>query len=63
LWRLTQGQTIIELESKTGIYFDEAGTVPFYPMKWKVVTYVNLEPTRELWKLTKTQTIDQNEVF
>jgi hypothetical protein len=22
-------------------------------MKWKVVTYINLEPTRELWKQTK----------
>jgi hypothetical protein len=26
----------------------------FYPTKWKVVTYINLEPTHELWKQTKT---------
>ena len=52
-WRLLQGQTIDEVESKTGIYFDEMGTIFFYPMKWKVVTYINLEPTRELWKQTK----------
>jgi hypothetical protein len=26
----------------------------FYPTKWKVVTYINLEPTRELWKQTRT---------
>jgi hypothetical protein len=37
----------------TGIYFDEVGTIVFYPMKWKVITYINLEPTRELWKQTK----------
>jgi hypothetical protein len=24
-------------------------------MKWKVVTYINLEPTRKLWKQTKSQ--------
>jgi methyl-accepting chemotaxis protein len=30
------------------------GTIFFYPTKWKVVTYINLEPTRELWKQTKT---------
>jgi hypothetical protein len=29
------------------------GTIMFYPTKWKVVTYINLEPTRELWKQTK----------
>jgi hypothetical protein len=52
-WRLLQGQTIDKVESKAGVYFDEMGTVFFYPMKWKVVTYSNLEPTRELWKQTK----------
>jgi hypothetical protein len=52
-WKLLQGQTVNELESKTGIYFDEVGAVLFYPTKWKIVTYINLEPTRELWKQTK----------
>jgi hypothetical protein len=52
-WRMLQGQTIDEVDSRTGIYFDEIGTVLFCPMKWKVVIYINLEPTRELWKQTK----------
>jgi hypothetical protein len=52
-WKLLQAQTIEEVKSETGIYFDEVGTVSFYPMKWKVVTYINPEPTRELWKQTK----------
>jgi hypothetical protein len=46
---------------KTGIYFDEVGTVLFYPMKWKVVTYINLEPTRGLWKQTKIHQRKVNE--
>jgi hypothetical protein len=54
-WRLLQAQTIQEMNSKTGIYFDQVGTILFYPTKWKVVTYINLEPTRELWKQTKLQ--------
>jgi methyl-accepting chemotaxis protein len=52
-WKLLQAQTIKETGSKTGIYFDEIGTVLFYPTRWTVVTYINLEPTRELWKQTK----------
>jgi hypothetical protein len=52
-WRLLQGQTIEKIDSKTGIYFDEIGTVLFYPTRWKVVSYIDLEPTRELWKQTK----------
>jgi hypothetical protein len=44
---------VYEVQSRTGIYFDEVGTVIFFPMKWKVVTYINLEPTRELWRQTK----------
>ena len=52
-WSQLQGQTVEEIESKTGIYFDEIGTVQFYPTKWKVATYINLEPTMELWRQTK----------
>jgi hypothetical protein len=52
-WRTLQAQTVQEIESKAGLYFDEMGTVSFYPTKWKVITYVNLEPTRELWRQTK----------
>jgi hypothetical protein len=53
-WVITRAQTVQEVKSKTGLYFDEIGTMKFYPTKWKVVTYINLEPTRELWKQTKT---------
>jgi hypothetical protein len=60
-WRLLQGQTIEEINSKTGIYFDEVGTISFYPMKWKVITYINLEPARELWKQTKIHQRKVNE--
>jgi hypothetical protein len=56
VWRkLLHAQTIEETKSETGIYFNEIGTLFFYPMKWKIITYVNLEPTRELWKQTKIQ--------
>jgi hypothetical protein len=54
-WRLLQAQTIQEMNSKTGMYFDQVGTMLFYPTKWKVVTYFDLVPTRELWKQTKLQ--------
>jgi hypothetical protein len=52
--RPLQSQSIEEVSSKTGLYFDEVGTMRFFPTKWKVVTYNNLEPTRELWQQTKT---------
>ena len=35
------------------IYFDELGTVRLFPMKWKFVSYIDLEPHRELWRQTK----------
>jgi hypothetical protein len=54
-WVITRAQTVQEVKSKTGLYFDEIGTMIFYPTKWKVVTYINLEPSRELWKQAKTQ--------
>jgi hypothetical protein len=60
-WDLLQGQTINKVESKTGVYFDKVGTVFFYPTKWKIVTYINLEPTRELWRQTKSQQRKANE--
>jgi hypothetical protein len=55
LYNVLQAQEVNEIQSKTGIYFDEVGTLIFYPMKWKVVTYINLKPTRELWRQTKIQ--------
>jgi hypothetical protein len=53
-WKQAHSQTVQEVSSKTGLYFDEMGTVLFYPIRWKVVTYTDLEPTLELWKQTKT---------
>jgi hypothetical protein len=52
-YKVLQAQEVDEIQSKTGIYFDEVGTLIFYPMKWKMVTCINLEPTRELWRQTK----------
>jgi hypothetical protein len=52
-WKLLQAQTIEDIKSETGISFDGIGTVSFYPMKWKLVTYIILEPTHELWRQTK----------
>jgi hypothetical protein len=42
--------TIASIESNAGLYFDEIGQVFFYPVKWKVVSYVNLKPIQMLWK-------------
>jgi hypothetical protein len=39
--------------SETGIYFDEIGQISFYPMTWKAVSYINMNPTRNLWRKVK----------
>lgn len=52
-WEMANGQEVKQLQSQTGIYFDKAGTIYFYLMQWKVVSYINLEPIKELWKSTK----------
>ena len=41
------------ITSETGIYFDEVGQISFYPMTWKVVSYIDLKPTRDLWRKVK----------
>jgi hypothetical protein len=41
------------ITSETGIYFDEVGQISFYPMTWKVVSYNDLKPTRDLWRKGK----------
>jgi hypothetical protein len=46
--------TITPIESLTGLYFDEIGSVFFYPMQWKIVSYVDLKPTQRLWRQFKT---------
>jgi len=46
--------TIALIDSPSGLYFDEMGQVFFYPTQWKVISYVNLEPTQMLWKQVKS---------
>lgn len=61
LWRtmnLTEISTEAEpkftpITSGTGIYFDHIGMINFYPVEWKLVVYVDLLPTKNLWKQTK----------
>ena len=45
------------LGTETGIYFDHIGTLYVYPSEWKVITYVELGPAKELWVNTKSQMI------
>ena len=45
--------TITQIESHTGLYFDEIEQIFFYPTQWKVVSYVNLMPTQLLWRQVK----------
>ena len=53
-WGYTKAQEVEPIETETGIYFDEIGIMRFYPIQWKVVSYINLEPTRNLWQSTKS---------
>jgi hypothetical protein len=53
LWRHVQTQQTEPLTSEAGIYYDEVGTVSFYPMTWKVVSYMNLQPTWDFWRKVK----------
>ena len=53
LCELVQTQQTEPLASDAGIYFDEAVMISFYPMTWKVVIYLNLQPTRDLWRKVK----------
>jgi hypothetical protein len=46
--------TITAIESSAGLYFDEIGSVFFYPTQWKIVSYVGLKPTQRLWRQVKT---------
>ena len=48
-----QTQQTEPLTSEAGIYFDEVGMIYFYPTTWKVVSYINLQPTRYLWRKVK----------
>jgi hypothetical protein len=51
-WRHAQTQQIEPSTSEAGIYFDEVGTISS-PMTWKVVSYLNLQPNRDLWRKVK----------
>jgi len=46
--------TIALIDSPSELYFDEMGQVFFYPTQWKVISYVNIEPTQMLWKQVKS---------
>jgi hypothetical protein len=52
-WRHVQTQQTEPLALEAGIYFDEVGIICFYPMTWKVVSYLDLQPTRDLWRNVK----------
>jgi hypothetical protein len=45
--------TITPIKSLAGLYFDEIGSVFFYPMQWKIVSYMDLKPTQRLWRQVK----------
>jgi hypothetical protein len=53
LWKHVQAQQAEPISSQAGIYYDEIGTISFYPTTWKVVSYLNLQPTRDLWRKVK----------
>ena len=48
-----QAQKVEVLEDNAGLYYDEIGLISFYPFKWKIVNFINLVPTRDLWRQTK----------
>ena len=48
--------------SMSGIYFDHVGYVYLYPSEWKIVTYVDLLPAKDLWQKTKNQLVSLNEI-
>ena len=54
-WTRLQGQEIEVLEKSSGLYYEQAGIIQLYPLKWKVISYVNIEPTLKLWLSTKKQ--------
>jgi hypothetical protein len=45
--------TIASTDSPSELHFNEMKQVFFYPTQWKVISYVNLEPTQMLWKQVK----------
>lgn len=47
-------QVISPIHSQTGLYFDAIGQVSFSSTTWKIVTYVPLEPLRNLWQQVKS---------
>ena len=53
LCELIHTQQTEPMTSDAGINFDEAGIISFYPMTWRVVSYLNLQPTRDLWRKVK----------
>lgn len=54
-WRGLQGQEIEKISESSGLFYELSGILRIYPLKWKVVSYVNVEPTSTLWQSTKKQ--------
>ena len=42
--------TTSSIDSPAGLYFDEMGQVFFYPIQWKVVSYMKLKSNQMLCK-------------
>jgi len=72
VWIHTSTQKVEPISGQTGIYYDSVGYIAFSPTKWKVVSFLNLQPTGTLWKNTKLyvrkvasscQTLDKYEWF
>ena len=51
------GPTLTQINSQTGLYFDEIGQTLFYTTQWKIVSYADLKPVQLQWKqVTENQT-------
>lgn len=59
---LRKGSQITQISSNTGVYFDNIGSVYFYPTEWSLITYLDLRPVKDLWKQTKERVTTLNEM-
>ena len=53
MWIHASSQQVEHIPGQTGIYYNSVGYIAFSPTKCKVVSYLNLERTKTLWKSTK----------
>ena len=45
--------TITQINSQSGLYFDEMGQIFLYTTQWKIVSYADLKPVQLLWRQVK----------